>query len=156
MSLQVPRFAPYAPGSTIFQPSTVKDNPGPGSYSADIEQLPTKSSPRGDSKLLKYAKNQPRPTTHPFSHLLKPNVPTIPRKEQCYGYTREEDGHLRRHDAPPTIYTGIGTDTVGPACYNLRKDPIETVTGNFTGLKSKTKRDVWKQLSPQISLPVHK
>ncbi|KAF0720523.1 Aste57867_242 [Aphanomyces stellatus] len=138
---KVPRFAPNAPGSTIYLPSSVQDNPGPGAYTcpSDLEHT---------DKLTAL-----RPTSHQFSNLIKQGVPTIPRKEQSYGYSTDEDGELKRHSAPASVYSGIGQDTVGPACYNVRKEPAEDVATSVASLKSTTKREVWDELSPRLHVP---
>ncbi|KAG9406600.1 putative palmitoyltransferase zdhhc4 [Aphanomyces cochlioides] len=138
---KVPRFAPHAPGSTIYLPSTVQENPGPGAYTCPSTLEPTERV------------TALRPPSHQFSNLLKQGVPTIPRKEQSYGYSTDEDGELHRHSAPASTYSGLGQDTVGPACYNVRKEPAEDITATVASLKSTTKREVWDELSPRIHIP---
>ncbi|ETV98196.1 hypothetical protein H310_08922 [Aphanomyces invadans] len=138
---KVPRFAPHAPGSTIYLPSTVNDNPGPGAYSCPSALEPTDKF------------TAMRPTSHQFSNLIKQGVPTIPRKDQSYGYSTDGDGDLHRHSAPASTYSGLGNDTVGPACYNVRKEPGGDLAATVASLKSTTKRDVWDELSPRLDIP---
>ncbi|OQS04448.1 hypothetical protein THRCLA_03315 [Thraustotheca clavata] len=138
---KVSRFAPAVPGSTIYKASSIQDNPGPGAYTADIEQHQTVNTPS-------------RPNTNnQYTNLLKPGVPTIPRKDQSYGYTADENGVLKRHTAPASTYSGLGQDTVGPACYNVRKEPTADIATTVPSLKSTVKREVWEELSPRIDIP---
>ncbi|OQS00512.1 hypothetical protein ACHHYP_03438 [Achlya hypogyna] len=136
---KVSRFAPHAPGSSIYKASTVQDNPGPGAYTAEIEQLPL-------------APASVRPAAQ-YVNLMQPGVPTIPRKEQSYGYTADENGVLKRHTAPASTYSGLGQDTVGPAGYNVRKEPTADLATTVPSLKSTVKREVWEELSPRIDIP---
>ncbi|EQC40096.1 hypothetical protein SDRG_02750 [Saprolegnia diclina VS20] len=138
---KVSRFAPHAPGSSIYMASTVQDNPGPGTYTAEIEQLPAHAAPV-PSRPLQY--NTPG---------MQRGVPTIPRKDQSYGYTADENGVLKRHTAPASTYSGLGQDTVGPAGYNVRKEPTADMATTVPSLKSTVKREVWEELSPRIDVP---
>ncbi|RHY08634.1 hypothetical protein DYB25_000863 [Aphanomyces astaci] len=94
-----------------------------------------------------------RPTSHQFSNLIKQGVPTIPRKDQSYGYSTNGEGDLHRHSAPASTYSGLGQDTVGPACYNVRREPGGDITSTVASLKSTTKREVWDELSPRLHIP---
>jgi hypothetical protein len=136
---QISRFAPSAPGSTIFRASSVQDNPGPGSY------LRPASSPPSNNQ-------REHQGPHKFAHLVKPSVPAIPRRQQSYGYV-QVGIELQRQSPPKEIYSGIGQDTVGPAAYS-RHNPIWNEKKNVApSLKSTAKREVWEENKQLTKLP---
>ncbi|KAE9010179.1 hypothetical protein PF005_g11425 [Phytophthora fragariae] len=136
---KISRFAPSAPGSTIFRASSVQDNPGPGSY------LRPASSPPSNNQ-------REHQGPHKFAHLVKPSVPAIPRRQQSYGYV-QVGLELQRQSPPDEIYSGIGQDTVGPAAYS-RHNPIWNEKKNVApSLKSTAKREVWEENKRLTSLP---
>ncbi|POM74515.1 Hypothetical protein PHPALM_8514 [Phytophthora palmivora] len=133
------RFAPSAPGSTIFRASSVQDNPGPGSY-----LRPASSPPLNNQR--------EHQGPHKFAHLIKPSVPAIPQRQQSYGYV-QVGVELQRQSPPEEIYSGVGHDTVGPAAYS-RHNPIWDEKKNAaSSLKSTAKRDVWEENKRLIKLP---
>ncbi|OWZ05005.1 hypothetical protein PHMEG_00022985 [Phytophthora megakarya] len=133
------RFAPSAPGSTIFRASSVLDNPGPGSY-----LRPTSSPPPNNQR------DHQRP--HKFAHLVIPSVPAIPQRQQSYGYV-QVGVELQRQSPPEDIYSGVGNDTVGPAAYS-RHNPIWNEKKNAaSSLKSTAKRDVWEENKRLAKVP---
>ncbi|GMF11378.1 unnamed protein product [Phytophthora lilii] len=139
LTLQISRFAPSAPGSTIFRASSVQDNPGPGSY------LRPASSPPSNNQ-------REHQGPHKFAHLVKPSVPAIPQRQQCYGYV-QVGVELQRQSPPEEIYSGIGQDTVGPAAYS-RHNPIWNEKKNVApSLKSTAKREVWEENKRLTKLP---
>eukprot|EP00941_MAST-03F_sp_MAST-3F-sp1_P000857 g857.t1 len=112
------RFTPRYPLSTEFVPSSVKDNPGPGAYNI-AGNLSKPTSRRGQQKI------------EPLRIEQTPSVPSVPQKEQSYGFRKGEDGKLIRQgpvDADRR-YTGIGLDTVGPAVYDPK---IEVLRDKLT------------------------
>ncbi|KAG7391556.1 putative palmitoyltransferase zdhhc4 [Phytophthora pseudosyringae] len=136
---KISRFAPSAPGSTIFRASSVQDNPGPGSY------LRPASSPPSNNQ-------REHQGPHKFAHLVKPSVPAIPQRQQCYGYV-QVGVELQRQSPPEEIYSGVGQDTVGPAAYS-RHNPIWNEKKNVApSLKSTAKRDVWEENKRLTTLP---
>ncbi|GLE01281.1 hypothetical protein PINS_up010111 [Pythium insidiosum] len=143
---KISRFAPSAPGSTIYRPSSIQDNPGPGAY---LVGSPDASSHRGgNNNQLEDA----RPTAA-IVPLLRPSVPTIPKKEQSYGYVPNEHGELTLQQQPAAIYSGIGQDTVGPAAYNAHAQIWNDKKNVAPSLKSTVKREVWQENTPRRELP---
>jgi len=74
------RLAPPHPGSTPFCSSSVVDNPGPGQYST-IALIKSPSHLRRFKHRGKSAASRVASLT-----AMRFNPPTIPRKEQSYGY----------------------------------------------------------------------
>uniref|UniRef100_H3HD04 Palmitoyltransferase n=1 Tax=Phytophthora ramorum TaxID=164328 RepID=H3HD04_PHYRM len=135
----ISRFAPSAPGSTIFGASSVQDNPGPGSY------LRPASSPPSNNQ-------REHQGPHKFAHLVKPSVPAIPQRQQSYGYV-QVGVELQRQSPPGEIYSGIGQDTVGPAAYS-RHNPIWNEKKNAaSSLNSTAKREVWEENKQLAKFP---
>ncbi|KAJ0401561.1 hypothetical protein ATCC90586_002869 [Pythium insidiosum] len=141
---KISRFAPSAPGSTIYRPSSIQDNPGPGAYLVDHESsgLVQRSNQSDDV----------RPTAA-IVPLLRPSVPTIPKKEQSYGYVTNEQGELTLQQQPTAIYSGIGQDTVGPAAYNSHAQIWNDKKNVAPSIKSTVKREVWQEYTPRKELP---
>ncbi|KAL4164657.1 hypothetical protein KRP22_003398 [Phytophthora ramorum] len=136
---KISRFAPSAPGSTIFGASSVQDNPGPGSY------LRPASSPPSNNQ-------REHQGPHKFAHLVKPSVPAIPQRQQSYGYV-QVGVELQRQSPPGEIYSGIGQDTVGPAAYS-RHNPIWNEKKNAaSSLNSTAKREVWEENKQLTKFP---
>ncbi|KAL3661313.1 hypothetical protein V7S43_013518 [Phytophthora oleae] len=136
---KISRFAPSAPGSTVFRASSVQDNPGPGSY------LRPASSPPPNNQREHHG-------PHKFAHLVKPSVPAIPQRQQSYGYV-QVGVELQRQSPPEKIYSGVGQDTVGPAAYS-RHNPIWNEKKNVApSLKSTAKREVWEENKRLTKLP---
>ena len=132
-STKVARFAPSAPGSTVFRPSSVVDNPGPGRYTVQGGFRQPVGGGRGSGG----SKPRPPPTDAEIrqarslaSEVDSYRTPAIPNGPQSYGYEEDGAGRLRRHPPPKGGYTGQnlrtssrggGTmicDTVGPAVYD--------------------------------------
>ncbi|RLN96019.1 hypothetical protein BBJ28_00010460, partial [Nothophytophthora sp. Chile5] len=136
---KISRFAPSAPGSTIFRSSSVQDNPGPGSY------LRASTSPHSNNQREHLAANK-------FAHLLKPSVPAIPQRQQSYGYVMV-GAELQLQPPPDEVYSGVGHDTVGPAAYS-RHGPIWNAKRNVApSLKSTAKREVWEETKQLCRVP---
>ena len=47
-----------------------------------------------------------------------PTAPSVPARNQSYGYEEGRNGELVMQGAEENTYTGVGADTVGPAMYN--------------------------------------
>lgn len=95
LCLQIPRFCPTAPGSSVYKPPTYINNPGPGTHfkSLKFTGLPTDL----DKSRAKYSSAQHRDMA------VKPSKKSasIPSKK-----------------TNQNAYSGFGFDTVGPAVYN--------------------------------------
>uniref|UniRef100_K3X693 Sperm-tail PG-rich repeat-containing protein 2 n=1 Tax=Globisporangium ultimum (strain ATCC 200006 / CBS 805.95 / DAOM BR144) TaxID=431595 RepID=K3X693_GLOUD len=142
------RFAPTAPGSTIFLPSSVQDNPGPGAYMLRSSTSPPQL-PGNNNQLHELDGRNNKFVT------LKPSAPAIPKKEQSYGYL-QVGSELRAQMPPPgaAMYSGIGQDTVGPAApYNTHRAAWNDKKNVAPSLKSTVKREVWEANAPHISVP---
>ncbi|KAF4140539.1 Sperm-tail PG-rich repeat [Phytophthora infestans] len=138
---KIARFAPSAPGSTVFSASSVQDNPGPGSY-----LRPSSSPPSNNQR--EHQHQWPRK----FAHLIKPSVPAIPQRQQSYGYV-QVGVELQRQSAPEKIYSGVGDDTVGPAAYSRHNLIWNEKKNGAPSLKSTAKREVWEENKRLTSLP---
>jgi hypothetical protein len=122
-STKVSRFAPSAPGSTVFLPSSIEHNPGPGQYTGG-QQIGAKvkasdASMRAHQSRLR--QNESKSNTLLNIGKSGNSVPSVPRPEQSYGYQEQGQArHLVRQPPPNESYSGLGQDTVGPAAYNPR------------------------------------
>lgn len=87
-----------------------------------------------------------------FAHFVKPSAPTIPKKEQSYGYI-QVGSDLRPQPQPAIIYSGIGQDTVGPAAYNSHHQIWNERKNVAPSLRSTVKREVWEVNTPHSSVP---
>lgn len=111
------RMCPTAPGSSIFLPSTIVENPGPGSYPI----------PKSWSKNKKAAKGHQPPVLE-----LAHTVPSIPPQKVHPGQLSDKKkesemaGVQMRH-------TGEKADTVGPAEYEVTQKVTQkdALTVNF-------------------------
>jgi hypothetical protein len=98
----VARLGPVAPGSSVFLPSSVVDNPGAGSYGEILNPyVPDKKAPKARGYIVVA-------TRHP---------PAIPRRAQSYGYKEGGDGKLNLQPPPVPTHSGVGRDHIGPGQY---------------------------------------
>jgi hypothetical protein len=98
----VSRFAPSAPGSTVFKTATSFFNPGPGSY---FKQVKWDKKPVLMQAKEKYQQKQHKTMTCP----PKAAQPSIPLKK-----------------VPPNAHSGRGTDRPGPGNYNPNVELIKS------------------------------
>mmetsp|Transcript_36029 Transcript_36029/g.82745 ORF Transcript_36029/g.82745 Transcript_36029/m.82745 type:complete len:561 (-) Transcript_36029:188-1870(-) len=112
------RFAPTAPGSSVFKASTIGDNPGPGTY--DLETMGDTASARIPRQIL--------PGVQPVLMASPRTVPSIPA--QRLRPDELPSGTMDPADVsnPRIRYSGEPGDMVGPAEYNPFKDPFASTT----------------------------
>ncbi|CAM9269981.1 unnamed protein product [Scytosiphon promiscuus] len=109
---RAPRLAPQYTGSTPFGRSTVVQVPGPGTYETDGVMG---QHPQRDVKWI-----GPRSKTVPGLE-KRFNPPSVPRKEQSFGYNVDLGGKLLALPAPFTVRTGDLKDCAGPGDYNTEE-----------------------------------
>jgi len=98
------RIGPSAPGSTAYCESTVKKNPGPGTYGS-----------KGDWDLS--MKKPPRNAANPWTEAITKTVPSIPLQKLPPGATAENS--MGADISNVTMrHTGETKDTVGPGEYD--------------------------------------
>jgi hypothetical protein len=70
--------------------------------------------------------------------------PSIPRPSQSYGYLEGEDKRLVLQQPPEKVYSGLGSDTVGPAAYNPATTHVKgrSLATDFS--KSSQGRKLWE------------
>ena len=97
---KIDRFAPTAPGSSVFKQSTYVDNPGPGTYtiSAMKPQRPKSADNSSQVQAMK---------VHNLKLQTKAVPPAIPSRKSA-----------------ADAYTGLKNDTVGPAVYSPKNDLV--------------------------------
>ncbi|CAM9871865.1 unnamed protein product, partial [Choristocarpus tenellus] len=106
---KAPRLAPQYTGSTPFRASTNFDVPGPGTYNSD-------SSSSGE--LLRATNHSNiRQRSAPLVE-RRFNPPSVPRRDQSFGYNEDAQGKLLPLPAPIPTRSGTHGDTVGPGDYN--------------------------------------
>ena len=100
------RFAPVFPGSTIYRPSSVAANPGPGEYEVGARA----SAPRPARAAAGGARVDPTRS-----------APSIPRRFQSWGYEEHpsRSGAMKPLKGPRHILSGDGGDTAGPGHYDV-------------------------------------
>lgn len=108
------RMCPTAPGSSTFLPSTIVENPGPGSYALS----------KTWSKDKKLAPKEHQPPVLELAH----TVPSIPAQKVPPGGPSANDKKDAEMAGVRMKHTGEKKDTVGPAEYEVRgrvtqKDP---------------------------------
>ena len=103
--------------SIRFNTSKDLEPPGPGQYFSDINKCYKtnfENKIREKYKLRRLNRNKPK-----FDL-----IPSIPSRDQQYGFNILEDGNLE-HKKPPNFnqtFTGEKSDSVGPGSYNITKD----------------------------------
>ncbi len=144
LSSTAPRLAPSYTGSTAYAPSTVKDNPGPGTYSHhSVVDTAIRNGARAKAVSEGKAKNSSVSTSAASTSFpARYNPPAVPDKHQTYGYTVSADGVLPV-GPPPSFVSGVKGDTVGPGAYNVIPGPTTGPTpSNFS--HSKTRRALFE------------
>ena len=172
------RIAPNFPGSTVYQASSVKDNPGPGAYQVrgEVPGLKRQESTHTGALLggrqqsasqliLETAPGHPQQTRDTTSNIEVPStashnnkdnynigkmirknytpVPTIPARAQSHGYEVLSQGKLLPQSAPVEEYTGIGSDTVGPAMYNTSNAAVEARAPSVNFNRASTRKSIF-------------
>eukprot|EP00743_Colponemidia_sp_Colp-15_P004159 GILK01004488.1.p1 GENE.GILK01004488.1~~GILK01004488.1.p1 ORF type:complete len:602 (-),score=58.48 GILK01004488.1:151-1956(-) len=120
---KVPRFAPVAPGSSVYKSSTIVDNPGPGSYSTDAQW--TREERRSQD-------SHPHPSLTVHPNATSPSIPTRAN-------TAARNGQQVRQ-----THSGTGIDTVGPGSYDPRIDAIRHVPSPADFGRSKAERRIFE------------
>jgi hypothetical protein len=116
----MPRFAPTAPGGSVFKAPTYIENPGPGTH---FKSLKFQGHPKStDAKRAAYGSK-----VHGDLTVIPKAVPNgIPNKKLA-----------------PQSYSGNGQDTVGPALYNPKVDITREASREPNFVASKTKRTLF-------------
>ena len=97
-----------------------KKQPGPGHYFPDVNKFYIKSLIQ---KKIDYYKPRKMNRNKDKYNLIS-SIPSIPSKEQKYGFNILEDGNLERKKAPNfnQTFTGVKGDTVGPGSYEVNNN----------------------------------
>ena len=93
-------------------PALRDKTPGPGQYNAktSLRIAARRNNMRGRKKLTSYTARAPN------------SAPSIPGKDDQFGYDETSDGRLRKQLAPKKGFKGRDGDTVGPGEYDTRRD----------------------------------
>ncbi|XP_074648562.1 sperm-tail PG-rich repeat-containing protein 2-like [Tubulanus polymorphus] len=91
-----------------FEEKYSDDTPGPGAYSLSKKEDWVKNQRNNEKGFL---------ITNRVKFQRQPAAPSIPCPGQAYGYEENEDGTLRKQEAPNR------DATMGPAYYNVTNDP---------------------------------
>jgi hypothetical protein len=107
--------------------------PGPGNYSAYSEFAARRNAPSLDKSVS--------PSVETLQRLVgdKRNVPSIPTREQSYGYDRDPANPSRLTLQKPTFavgFSGEGVDKVGPLDYSPHL-PQSSSAANFSAQSTK-------------------
>ena len=144
----VPRLAPTAPGSTLFQESTSRENPGPGDYQVSTAHKKGVGDGLDHGLVIRGAAERlPQGTClRPANDGGKYNPPAIPAKTQSYGFEDSAQKVLKPLPPPTDVYSGFGADTVGPAFYDpscgLTKQGLREGGASFA--QTRTRRRVFE------------
>lgn len=125
------RIGPTTQGSTQFQESTARRNPGPGQYDALSDWMPR-------------IEKQLRPPVKPVMEVLDKTVPSIPLQKQPIA----EKGSVEAENEMGNAcirHSGEREDKVGPAEYEPRGETITQKTAPQTSFHaSKLRRQLWQ------------
>ena len=110
------RFAPTAPGSSVYRPSTILENPGPGNYT--LSGFADKRVANINEEKLRKAAPKPRPqsVTEVFTN-RQMSAPSVPRPSQSFGYEENSLGKLVLQEAPSVVFSGLKQDQIAPNHY---------------------------------------
>eukprot|EP00948_MAST-09A_sp_MAST-9A-sp1_P000188 g188.t1 len=130
-------------GTNAFKSKTLRlkdgavtiNQPGPGSY--EIGRVFGKRHHREMRKVT---------SSKSTAFRLKPSmaIPSIPSRHQGHGYEEDGKGEIKKQAPKVHVYSGVGSDTVGPAFYNpvLKSKAYKKTARNMYDV-SKTKRDAF-------------
>ena len=137
------RFAPTAPGSSVYRPSTILENPGPGNY--NVASFADKRVTRINSQKSMKALPKPRPqsVTAVFTNRQR-SAPSVPRPSQSFGYEEDGRGKLVLQDGPSVIYSGTKNDRIAPNHYFENNVGGAAKVGTIGFGLSKTRRKVFE------------
>eukprot|EP00943_MAST-04B_sp_MAST-4B-sp1_P000779 g779.t1 len=137
------RFAPTAPGSSVYRPSTILENPGPGNYTLS-GFADKRVSHINEEKLRKAAPNpRPKSVADVFTN-RRISAPSVPRPSQSFGYEEDGTGKLVLQEAPSVVYSGVKHDQIGPNHYFEDNDGRNRKVGAIGFGLSKTRRKVFE------------
>lgn len=94
----------------------VKTNPAPGPGTYHIKSY------INPGKEMRRSKSQPAKMDY-LNLIGNKNVlraPSIPTREQCFGYEEDETGHLQLQQPLQAGYKGTKNDSVGPGDYDIK------------------------------------
>lgn len=125
------RFAPTAPGSSIYRPSTILANPGPGNYpKAGLQDLGKK-----------WGKELVRPVK-PVLEVAEKGMPSIPPTK----ILQAQQAAMQESDVTSIVvrHTGDGGDTCGPGEYDARSALVRQSPRTTAFHKSKLPRSIFE------------
>jgi hypothetical protein len=102
------RFAPFAPGSTVFRPSSVLDNPGPAAYSVR-KDLPgqtyghTNHHPTPDHYTVHHPDDRGLHLNQPMSSTSSTTTKQQPRSNSKSALLKQQQQEHNRYTPVPTI-----------------------------------------------------
>eukprot|EP00927_Polykrikos_kofoidii_P043381 TRINITY_DN37458_c0_g1_i1.p1 TRINITY_DN37458_c0_g1~~TRINITY_DN37458_c0_g1_i1.p1 ORF type:complete len:673 (+),score=109.74 TRINITY_DN37458_c0_g1_i1:96-2021(+) len=135
MKVKSPRMAPTAPGSSIFLPSTIEKNPGPGSYASPKSAL----EPTSTTELAKPVK--------PILEVGDKTAPSIPIRRLLPGSKPEVNPAAEDAEVSALVmrHTGEPRDMVGPGEYTPAGEHIVVASApQTTFYASKLNRKLWE------------
>jgi hypothetical protein len=145
---KISRFAPTAPGS-VFLPSTIIENPGPANYTLNGFADEQKRS-NLTTKAAKQTSAIPHPAVSEVFNSQQKSAPSVPRPSQAFGYERDDQGRLVLQEAPEETYSGVKSDTIGPAKYFTGEALSKSSSGGVIGFGlSKTRRKVFEAVGSE-------
>lgn len=122
------RLAPSAPGSTVFKASTIEDNPGPGTYTMEVQ------SPK---KELMGAKV-------PVLEVQEKKAPSIPIMRLLPGQDPETEAAKLDHAVLMSRHTGEPGDLPGPGDYEPKSTLLHKVPPQTVFHPSAKQRQLWE------------
>ena len=110
--------------------SSAMSAPGPGSYTS------------GNAWIKNTHRYKLEAQARRVTFQRTPTAPSVPVRNQSYGYEESGSGELILQQAPTQGHSGVGADTVGPCVYEPKLTAVKTTkTTDFQ--TSKTKRGVF-------------
>eukprot|EP00929_Paragymnodinium_shiwhaense_P036378 TRINITY_DN19504_c0_g1_i1.p1 TRINITY_DN19504_c0_g1~~TRINITY_DN19504_c0_g1_i1.p1 ORF type:complete len:639 (-),score=110.70 TRINITY_DN19504_c0_g1_i1:64-1980(-) len=136
MASKVSRLGPNTPGSSVFRPSDIGDNPGPGTYPVPSSTI----AAREDKKLVPTLKGV-------YEEAPEKTAPSIPVRKLPPGHKQAQ--YLQQADGDMEVlrmrHTGEPSDMVGPGEYDIAGKEIVMARGRDTAFyASKLNRKLWE------------
>jgi len=132
-------YGPFASKSKRFKESKAEQKPGPGSYNLPVNWP-------------KKAKTKKRKDWNTVNWMRIPSAPSIPARNQVFGYRETNTGELVMEKNPEVVYDGTGSNTVGPGHYNAQYPGSYYSKKGTEWHKSTSKRELFGKVDTNKNL----
>lgn len=127
------RLGPTAPGSTVYTPSTIEKNPGPGTYPN-----------AGHQNLGRARSKDARGPVKPVLEVMEKSMPSIPLMKLLPGQAPENEDSAVDVANVVMRHTGDRGDTAGPGEYDMKTAIVARTERTTAFHMSKLTRSLWE------------